>query len=75
MASISTTSATTPAQFLLSVFHKEVPTPAYEAMLDNAPLGRRALEILMNRISTRHYQQVLPAMAETVGVSKSAVNR
>jgi len=29
----------------------------------------------MNGISTRRYQQVLPAMAETVGVSKSAVSR
>ena len=54
---------------------KEVPIPAYEAMLTDAPLGRRMLEILMNGISTRRYQQVLPAMAETVGVSKSAVSR
>jgi putative transposase len=54
---------------------KEVPIPAYEAMLTDAPLGRRMLEILINGISTRRYQQVLPAMAETVGVSKSAVSR
>jgi putative transposase len=54
---------------------KEVPIPAYEAMLENAPLGRRMLEILMKGISTRHYHQVLPAMTETVGVSKSAVSR
>jgi len=55
--------------------HKEVPIPAYEAMLNQAPLGRRMLEILMSGISTRNYQQVLPTMAETVGVSKSAVSR
>jgi transposase-like protein len=54
---------------------KEVPIPAYEAMLDNTPLGRRMLEILMHGVSTRNYQRVLPAMAETVGVSKSAVSR
>lgn len=54
---------------------KEVPIPAYEAMLDNTPLGRRMLEILLSGISTRNYQRVLPAMAETVGVSKSAVSR
>ena len=54
---------------------KEVPIPAYEAMLDNAPIGRRMLEILMSGLSTRKYKEVLPAMAETVGVSKSAVSR
>jgi len=54
---------------------KEVPIPAYEAMLENAPLGRRMLEILISGVSTRNYRQVLPAMAETVGVSKSAVSR
>lgn len=54
---------------------KEVPIPAYEAMLTDAALGRRMLEILMNGISTRRYHKVLPAMAETVGVSKSAVSR
>ena len=44
-------------------------------MLDNAPIGRRMLEILMSGLSTRKYKDVLPAMAETVGVSKSAVSR
>ena len=34
---------------------KEVPIPAYEAMLTDAPLGRRMLEILMNGLSTRRY--------------------
>lgn len=43
---------------------KEVPIPAYEATLENSPLGRRMLEILMKGISTRNYQQVLPAMAD-----------
>jgi transposase-like protein len=33
------------------------------------------LEILINGVSTRRYEAVLPAMAETVGVSKSQVSR
>lgn len=54
---------------------KEVPVPAYEAMMTDAPLGQQMLEILMHGISTRRYQRVLPTMAETVGISKSAVSR
>lgn len=53
----------------------EVPIPAYEAMQGNPRLGRRMLEILMAGVSTRKYKQVLPRMAETVGVSKSSVSR
>jgi putative transposase len=33
------------------------------------------LEILMRGVSTRNYKEVIPSMAETVGVSKSAVSR
>lgn len=53
----------------------EVEIPAYEAM--NAPggPGKRMLEILMRGVSTRDYAHVLPELAETVGVSKSAVSR
>jgi putative transposase len=54
---------------------KEVEIPAYEAMLRNSRLGGRILEILMKGVSTRHYQEVIPQMAETVGVSKSQVSR
>jgi putative transposase len=54
---------------------KEVPIPAYEAMVANSPLGRRILEILMNGISTRNYRKILPEMAETVAVSKSNLSR
>lgn len=53
----------------------EVPVPAYEAMQSDSRLARRMLEILMLGISTRRYQDVLPEMAETVGVSKSSVSR
>ena len=54
---------------------KEVPIPAYEAMLANSRLGQRILEILMHGISTRNYRKVLPQMAETVAVSKSNLSR
>lgn len=54
---------------------KEVAIPAHEAMLANSHLGRRILEILMHGVSTRNYRKVLPEMAETVAVSKSAISR
>jgi len=54
---------------------KEVPIPAYEAMLENSRLGRRILDILIKGVSTRKYKEILPEMAHTVGVSKSQVSR
>jgi len=54
---------------------KEVPIPAYEAILSNARLGQRILEILLHGVSTRNYRKVLPEMAETVAVSKSNLSR
>jgi len=53
----------------------EVPVPAYEAMRDNTALGAKLAAILMRGVSTRHYEDVLPAMAESCGVSKSSVSR
>ena len=53
----------------------EVPVPAYEAMQTEPRWGRRLLEILLQGVSTRKYGEVLPAMAETVGVSRSSVSR
>jgi putative transposase len=53
----------------------EVEIPAYKAMRENGRLADRMLEILIAGVSTRRYQQVLPEMAETVGVSKSQVSR
>ena len=53
----------------------EVPVPAYEAMRANQKLGSRMLEILLRGVSTRQYGAVLPAMAETVGVSRSSGSR
>lgn len=55
--------------------NKEVPVPAYQAMQQDTSMGARMLEILMNGVSTRRYQRVLPDMADTVGVSRSTVSR
>ena len=53
----------------------EVEVPAYEAMQDDERLGSRMLDILMKGVSTRNYSCVIGEMADTVGVSKSAVSR
>jgi putative transposase len=53
----------------------EVEVPAYQALQTNSTLASRMLDILLRGVSTRHYEQVLPEMAETVGVSKSSVSR
>ena len=53
----------------------EVPIPAYEALRKNQALSQYMLGALLRGISTREYHEVLPKMAETVGVSRSAVSR
>lgn len=53
----------------------EVPIPAYEALRKNQALSQYMLGALMRGISTREYHEVLPQMAETVGVSRSTVSR
>ncbi len=54
---------------------QEVEVPAYAAMQNPTPMGARMLDILLHGVSTRSYKQVIPAMAETAGVSRSAVSR
>lgn len=54
---------------------REVEVPAYSAMQNREQMGARMLDILMRGVSTRNYKEVIPAMAETAGVSKSAVSR
>jgi len=54
---------------------KEVAIPAYDAMVANSRLGSRILEILMKGVSTRKYKDILPQMADTVGVSESEISR
>jgi len=53
----------------------EVEIPAYQAMKTNGRLSERILSMMMHGISTRSYSQVIPQMAETVGVSKSNVSK
>jgi putative transposase len=53
----------------------EVEIPAYEAMRKDARLADRMLGILMRGVSTRNYREVLPEMADQVGISKSQVSR
>jgi putative transposase len=53
----------------------EVEIPAYEALRKDHRLADRMLGILMRGVSTRNYREVLPEMAEQVGVSKSQVSR
>jgi putative transposase len=44
-------------------------------MRSDERIGARMLEILLRGVSTRNYERVLPEMADSVGVSKSAVSR
>ena len=53
----------------------EVEVPAYQALRTHSTLASRMLDILLHGVSTRHYREVLPEMAQTVGVSKSSVSR
>ena len=53
----------------------EVPIPAYEALQRSDRSGARMLEVLLRGVSTRNYAKVLPEMAESVGISRSAVSR
>jgi putative transposase len=54
---------------------QEVEVPAYAAMQNRGAMGARMLDVLLHGVSTRHYKEVIPAMAETAGVSRSTVSR
>ena len=53
----------------------EVPVPAYAMLREDRGLGQHMLGALLRGVSTREYYEVLPQMAATVGVSKSAISR
>jgi transposase-like protein len=53
----------------------EVAVPAYEALQENAAVSERMMGALLRGVSTRQYEEVLPQMAETVGVSRSSISR
>ena len=52
----------------------EVDIPAYAVLRENPAMGRRMFGALLRGVSTRQYRDILPQMAETVGISKSAVS-
>jgi hypothetical protein len=52
----------------------EVKIPAYENLRQDRVLQQYILGALLRGISTREYDDVLPEMAETVGVSRSSVS-
>lgn len=53
----------------------EVKIPAYEKLRQDRGLQQHMLGALLRGVSTREYDEVLPKMAETVGVSRSSVSR
>ena len=53
----------------------ELKIPAYEQLRQDRGLQQRMLGALLRGVSTREYDEVLPQMAETVGVSRSSVSR
>ena len=53
----------------------EVEVPAYEAMRTRPRLAQRMMQIMIDGVSTRRYKNVIPEMAQSVGVSRSAVSR
>lgn len=53
----------------------EVKVPAYQALQDNGATAERMMGALLRGVSTRQYEEVLPEMAATVGVSRSSISR
>jgi len=53
----------------------EMEIPAYQMLRQDRGLGQHMLGALLRGVSTREYHEVLPQMAETVGVSRSAISR
>jgi putative transposase len=53
----------------------EVSIPAYQQLRQDRGLGQQMLGALLRGVSTREYDEVLPKMAESVGVSRSSVSR
>lgn len=53
----------------------EVVIPAYECLKRDPGAGTRLRRLVMAGISTRKYAQVIPPMAKSVGISRSAVSR
>ena len=54
---------------------REVAIPLYERLQNDGLLAQRMNDILVSGVSTRKYRRVLPEMAGSAGISKSAVSR
>jgi putative transposase len=54
---------------------REATVPAYQRLSSDSRMGARVRDILIKGVSTRKYEAILPEVAGTVGVSKSAVSR
>ncbi len=55
--------------------HGEVTIPTYNILQEDGALGAQLLNTMLRGISTRQYEEVLPAMAEQVGISRSSLSR
>jgi transposase-like protein len=53
----------------------EQPIPAYEALKTRSQMADRIMQILIDGVSTRRYKRVLQEMADSIGISRSAVSR
>lgn len=53
----------------------EVAVPAYQALRESAQTGEEMFEALLKGVSTRNYREVIPRLADSAGVSRSAVSR
>lgn len=53
----------------------EVAIPVYAALQEDEALRERMLSIVMRGVSTRNYQEVVPELAQSCGISRSAVSR
>lgn len=53
----------------------EEKVPAYEALKTRSKMADRMLQILIDGVSTRRYKRVIQEMADSIGISRSAVSR
>jgi putative transposase len=54
---------------------REVAIPYYQEWQNSEALSRHLSRVILNGISMRRYEEVLPGMMEAVGVSRSSVSR
>jgi transposase-like protein len=57
------------------VDQREVAIPCYQELRERGDLGDHLREVVLQGISTRRYQDVLPGMMEAAGLSRSSVSR